>query len=197
MSKDFWSRRRAAVEAEQRKDEKAKENAFLAERHAALEETTDEEILAQLDLPDPDDLTEGDDFTVFMAKAVPDRIRRRALRTLWKSNPVLANVDHLVEYGEDYTDGATVVENLQTAYQVGKGMMEHVEEMAQQAAEAEDQPVGEGPVEDEETEEVDRDALLANAAPAEPVTSTEALIDDDSQVVAVPRRMKFRVEEIA
>ena len=43
-----------------------------------------------------------------------------ALRRLWKVNPVLANVDGLVEYGEDFTDSATVVENLQTTYQVGK-----------------------------------------------------------------------------
>lgn len=32
-------------------------------------------------LPDPDTLVQGDDFSVFMAKAVPDRIRRRALRS--------------------------------------------------------------------------------------------------------------------
>ena len=68
-----------------------------------------------------------------MAKAVPDRIRRRALRRLWLSNPALANLDGLLDYGEDFTDSATVVENIQTAYQVGKGMLKHVEELARQA----------------------------------------------------------------
>jgi hypothetical protein len=34
---------------------------------------------------------------------------------------VLANIDGLDEYCEDYTDAAMVVENLQTIYQVGKG----------------------------------------------------------------------------
>lgn len=92
------------------------------------DERTDEEILAELGLPDPDDLTLGDDFTGFMSKAVPDRLRRRALRQLWRANPVLANVDGLVEYGEDYTDSAMVVENLQTLYQVGKGMFVETEE---------------------------------------------------------------------
>jgi len=41
----------------------------------------------------------------------------------------------LLDYGEDFTDSATVIENLQTAYQVGKGMTEHVLEMVRQAEE--------------------------------------------------------------
>jgi hypothetical protein len=75
----------------------------------------------------------GDDFSAFMSKAVPDRLRRRALRRLWLANPALANLDGLLDYGEDFTDSATVIENLQTAYQVGKGMTEHVLEMVRQA----------------------------------------------------------------
>ena len=103
-------------------------------------------------LPDPDTLQPGDDFRAFMAKAVPDRLRRRALRRLWQSNPALANLDGLVDYGEDFTDSATVIENMQTAYQVGKGMTAHVEEMARQAeaeaqaaADAEDPDPARGP----------------------------------------------------
>lgn len=95
------------------------------------QERSDEEMLAELELPDPDTLQPGDDFSAFMAKAVPDRLRRRALRKLWLSNPVLANLDELVDYGEDYTDAATVVENLQTAYQVGKGMLARLEKSAE------------------------------------------------------------------
>jgi hypothetical protein len=70
-----------------------------------------------------------------MSKAVPDRLRRRALRRLWLANPALANLDGLLDYGEDFTDSATVIENMQTAYQVGKGMTEHVLEMVRQAEE--------------------------------------------------------------
>ena len=50
-------------------------------------------------------------------------------------NPTLANLDGLIDYGEDYTDAATVIENMQTAYEVGKGMLAHVEELARQAEE--------------------------------------------------------------
>ncbi|WP_412561965.1 DUF3306 domain-containing protein [Thalassobius sp. MITS945101] len=134
---DFWSRRRAAVAAEAEAEVKATEAAVHAEEQAKLEELSDEELLEQLDLPDPDTMQAGDDFAAFMKKAVPERLRRRALRRLWTSNPVLANVDMLVDYGEDFTDSALVVENLQTAYQVGKGMKAHVDELARQARELE------------------------------------------------------------
>lgn len=134
---DFWARRKAAVAEEAAAEALAVETQVLAEEHAALEEKTDAEVLAELELPDPDEMDQGDDFSVFLAKAVPERIRRRALRKLWLTNPVLANLDELVDYGEDFTDSAMVIEGMQTAYQVGKGMLKHVEEMARQAAEKE------------------------------------------------------------
>lgn len=141
---DFWSRRKAAVLAEAEAERAATEAVAYEAELKAIEEKSDEEILAELKLPDPETLAEGDDFSGFLAKAVPERIRRRALRKLWLSNPTLANLDGLIEYGEDYTDGATVVEGLQTAYQVGKGMLKHVAEMAKQenGAEAGDAPDG-------------------------------------------------------
>ena len=137
---DFWSRRRAAVAEEERDRERsAEETARAGPERRALDEKPDAEALAELNLPDPDALGPGDDFSAFMAKTVPDRLRRRALRRLWISNPILANLDELVDYGEDFTDAATVVENLQTAYRVGKGMLEHVQAQAE-AAEADASP---------------------------------------------------------
>ena len=82
----------------------------------------------------------GDDFSAFMAKGIPERLRNRALRKLWLTNPVLANLDELVEYGEDYTDAATVVENLQTAYRIGKGFLRREEIEAENASAATDDP---------------------------------------------------------
>ncbi|QGX97042.1 DUF3306 domain-containing protein [Roseovarius faecimaris] len=198
----LWSRRRAAVAAEEQAEKAALEARALAEEQARLEEKTDEEILAELDLPDPESLSAGDDFSRFMAKAVPDRIRRRALRVLWRSNPVLANVDSLVDYGEDFTDGANVIENMQTAYQVGKGMLKHVEEMARQAEEkariAEAAPL-------EETEDETPALAMADEAEAEAETATPGTESDieteetsaEGVEFARPRRMKFRTEETA
>ena len=132
---DFWSRRKAGVETEEKIALQVKDAQETAVLQAEQAEKTDEELLLELDLPNPDEMEMGDDFSAFMSKAVPDRLRRRALRRLWLANPALANLDGLLDYGEDFTDSATVIENLQTAYQVGKGMTEHVLEMVRQAEE--------------------------------------------------------------
>ena len=191
---DFWSRRRAAVAEEEHVREETELEVRAAEERAALEERTDEELLAELDLPDPDSMKQGDDFSAFMADAVPERLRRRALRQLWRSNPVLANLDNLVDYGEDYTDAALVVENLQTAYQVGKGMLKHLEAMAE-AAEKAEKAVGEM-VEDEAGAvgaEVD---TMAEDPVAEAVAETshahpEAPVMEESPTARAKPRMRF------
>ena len=85
-------------------------------------------------LPDIETLDAESDFTPFMQSKVPEFLRRRALRALWRSNPLLANVDGLVDYGEDFTDSAMVIEGMQTAYRVGKGFMTD-EELAENARE--------------------------------------------------------------
>ncbi|MFQ5773291.1 MAG: DUF3306 domain-containing protein [Kiloniellaceae bacterium] len=73
-------------------------------------------------LPDVDSLDEASDFTVFLKEGVPEAIRRKALRRLWRLNPVLANLDGLNDYDEDFTDAATVIEGLKTLYKVGRGI---------------------------------------------------------------------------
>jgi hypothetical protein len=78
---------------------------------------------AAADLPDPDTLNADSDFTVYLKDGVPEALRRRALRRLWRSNPLLANVDGLNDYDLDYTDKATVVAGLKTLYQVGRGFV--------------------------------------------------------------------------
>ncbi len=196
---DFWARRKAKVEVESLAEQASVEQLALAEQHAALEEKTDAELLEELDLPDPDTMEMGDDFSVFMSKTVPDRIRRRALRTLWRSNPVLANVDMLVDYGDDFTDAAMAVENIQTAYQVGKGMLKHVQEMARQAEERENpaEPVGL----EEEVEEEAETVMAVSEDDAEYAEAVEVYSELEEEHVELlspsPRRMKFVTVENA
>lgn len=196
---DFWARRKAKVEAETLAEQAAVEQLALAEQHAVLEEKTDAELLEELDLPDPDTLVMGDDFSVFMSKTVPDRIRRRALRILWRSNPVLANVDMLVDYGEDFTDAAMAVENIQTAYQVGKGMLKHVQEMARQAEERENPTEPE--VLEEEVEDEAETLMAVSEYDAESAEAVEFYAELEEEQVDLlspsPRRMKFVIEENA
>lgn len=113
--------------------------AKAAEPSPPAKARSDEEILRDLGLPDPDTLKPGDDITGFMAGAVPARIRNRVLRRLWSSNPVLANLDGLVDYGEDFTDAAMVPAVLQSAYKVGRGWARDASK-----AEPEDMPVAPG-----------------------------------------------------
>ncbi len=192
--RDFWSSRRAAVRAEEEAARAAAAASAAEAERAEIEARDDAEILAELDLPDPDQLQPGDDICAFMSKAVPDRLRRRALRRLWRLNPVLANVDGLVDYGEDFTDSATVIENLQTAYQVGKGMLAHVEEMARQA-EARDapEPVEDAPEDAEDPPEIAELAPQDTATPdPDPAFSPDtADPQDDAPAPPMPRRMRF------
>jgi len=190
---DFWARRKAAVAAEAESELRADARAEMADAQAVLEEKTDAEILAELELPDPDDMQPGDDFSAFLTKAVPERLRRRALRKLWLTNPTLANVDGLVDYGEDFTDSAMVVEGMQTAYQIGKGMLKHVEEMARQAEAAE------AVVEDvsEEIDEVSEEPALAEAEEVEPVelAFAEPAPEPEEAPLVPRRRMRFEFEQ--
>lgn len=118
-------------------------------------ELTEEALRRQaeeLGLPDPETLGAGSDFKQFMAPDVPKQLRSLALRRLWRSNPVLANVDGLVDYGEDFTDAARVVANMQTAYQVGRGYRR--DEPEDLPEEAEDSVLAEGEVQDENSADV-------------------------------------------
>ncbi len=198
---NFWDRRKQAVEAEAEAEIAQEAAVEEAEQLEALEEQSDEEILEELGLQDPDTLEAGDDFSAFMAKAVPTRIRNKALRKLWLSDPKLANLDMLVDYGEDFTDSAMAIENIQTAYQVGKGMLKHVMEEARKAEEADtvkQQPAEADPVlsfdeaDDLELELAVDDDLTSEAD----IQEQETLEDtDEADVAFAPKkRMRFVIE---
>jgi hypothetical protein len=61
-----WSARRAAVAAEAQAEEHAAQEAIIVQQRAELAERSDEDILEELGLPDPESLKLGDDFKAFM-----------------------------------------------------------------------------------------------------------------------------------
>ena len=97
---------------------------------------SDQELLEKFELPHPEDLADESDLTQFLDGDLPERLRQMALRRLWRLNPLFGHVCDMVEYGEDYTDAATVMEGMQTAYQVGKGYKKQAHD-AEEAAESE------------------------------------------------------------
>lgn len=173
-----------------------------AQLNEAQEEKSDEEILLEHNLPDPDNLTADDNVAGFMAKSVPERLRRRALRRFWRLNPILANVDGLVDYGENYTDAATVVENLMSTYQVGKGMLAHVEYLAELAKKKEDEAELELAEAEESLEEetpndmcltASEDEISDQVCHEDQFITPEALKEDNiAEAPLKPRRMRFR-----
>ncbi len=132
---------------------------------------------AELDLPDIDSLDAKSDYTPFMSDKVSDAIRNRALRKLWLSDPVLACLDGLNDYDEDYTDAAMVVAGMKSDYVVGRGMVDYEAEEAKKRAaemseEADADASGDGV---DSAEEPDQ----AVEPVAEAATDTEAPKDDE------------------
>ena len=198
-----WSRRKrdarhASAEPEPRP----------AARAAPVEERSDRELLEELGLPEPESLKPGDDFSSFMAAAVPARLRNRALRRLWGSNPVLANLDGLIDYGEDFTNAATVPEVLNTAYRVGRGWAEDAQEEGEEESgeatprtEPEESPGDEAKAPDEpdpESAEPPAPAGEASAADegiaagAEETALVQREEENGPRQPAPRRRMRFR-----
>ena len=187
-----WSRRKRAVADEPDAVVDAAPEAVAGP--AEIPEKTDAEVMLELGLPEPDAMKAGDDFSAFMARAVPQRLRERALRRLWVSDPVLANLDGLVDYAEDYTDAATVVPGMKTAYKVGRGFLDDVEKIASEPeAEAEAEIVATEPVVDEDDPEAGAQ-LAAVEDPVEPEPPAR-ISGHTGPEITLRGRMRFRLAE--
>jgi len=87
------------------------------------------QVESDFDDVDFDALGYDSDYTRFMGEGVPEAIQRKALRKLWASNPVLANIDGLNDYDGDFTDAALAVDVIKTAYKVGSGYLTEEEQV--------------------------------------------------------------------
>ena len=98
-----WSRRKIDGEA----TDEAPPDADLPDESVAIapdgdveSEDFDAEVVA--DLPDIETLDKDSDYTGFLRDGVPEKLKKLALRKLWLSDPVLANLDGLNDYDEDF-----------------------------------------------------------------------------------------------
>ncbi len=108
-------------------------------------------------LPPIEELTAESDYTVFMNEKVPETLRRAALRKLWTSDPVLANLDGLNDYDHDYNVIDTVITAAQSAYRAGQGYVEEIEEKLDKV----EQVLGEGA--GDESQELSERGEIADA----------------------------------
>lgn len=187
---DFWSRRKAEVEAEAQVAAQADTQADVAAADTVPEDLSDlpeAELLEKLGLPDPDTIRSGDDLSAFMTGAVPRAIRNRALRSLWRSNPVLANLDGLNDYDGDFTGNGLNGGVLKTSYEVGKGLAAHVRRLADAESDKNDQEKTSQPIEEK--------TLAEGGGAVEPYVPRVCPEEEEEAPVMPSRGMRFTFEE--
>lgn len=116
-------------------------------------ELTDEEKAAVADLPAIDSLTAESDLGPFMRDGVPEFIRRRALRAMWRLNPMFGFRDGLDDYDEDFNVVDRIIDSGTGNYRVGRGFLSD-KELRDMTPENARRAFGED-IEDDETEEGD------------------------------------------
>jgi hypothetical protein len=176
-----WSRRKRRVAEEEIPPEADMADAPDPDPVPATEEE-EAALLEKLGLPKPETLGPGDDFKAFMAQGVPQVLRRRALRVLWRTNPVLANLDGLNDYDADFNSPDLTKKILATGYQVGRGFVSRAAETA-------------GKVELEDVPEV-ATAEHADVKREMPASAEEPLPEhaDDAPPEPAPRPRRMRFE---
>ena len=144
-----WSKRKSGVVStednqelnENLKKEEGKNNKETNNENTKdnnYDELNDQELLEKFKLPNPDKIKKEKGLDVFFKDGVPDRLRQIALRRVWKLNPIIRFADaEINDYHEDFTDAATVIEGMQTAYQVGKGYLSEILENKDEETHAE------------------------------------------------------------
>jgi hypothetical protein len=85
------------------------------------------------ELPPIETLDFSSDYTAFLAKNVPEALRRAALRKLWVSDPVLANLDGLNDYDEDFNVIDQAITLAQSSYRPGLGYLDEAEKKLDEA----------------------------------------------------------------
>jgi hypothetical protein len=126
------ARRGEAVEEAPRQDEKPAVPAAPAEQ--SVEGAPAAAAAEAPVLPPIEELTRDSDYTVFLAKNVPESIKNAALRKLWRSDPVFAVLDGLNDYCEDFNATYEPITMAQTAYKVGKGYFDEIVEQLEPGA---------------------------------------------------------------
>ncbi len=167
-----WSRKKRGLDTNQpeptAEDKSAAQSPSGPGEHTEAADRTETEAsdtLKDFSDFDFDKLDYESDYTQFMDKSVSSADRHKALRKLWVSNPVLANMDGLDDYCEDYTDAAVCLPKgvMKTAYQYGRGFLDDEEVAAWEALGA-DPKDGEEKLEAESA--ADENATIAEASEA-------------------------------
>ncbi|MEP1209913.1 MAG: DUF3306 domain-containing protein [Rhizobiaceae bacterium] len=167
-----WSKRKLAVANEEAEVDGAVERPD-AESVAAQEAELQARLQANREAAeavDLDSLDEESDFSVFMKAGVPELLKKRAMASLWRTSPVFANVDGLVDYDDDFGSPDLIMKTFKSAYEIGKGYFDEDDE---------DDEDDEG--EDGEDGEDKSDSEVDETAAAEPVDESASDLQNDDE----------------
>ncbi|AKI01991.1 Protein of unknown function (DUF3306) [Hoeflea sp. IMCC20628] len=187
-----WSRRKQAHEANPESDPDAPETLDATDAKVLLAEELEAEEAQLLieteeaeanrlvaEAVDLDEIESGFDFSIFLKRGVPGQLRKKALQKFFNSNPVLANLDGLNDYDEDYNNPLHMV--YKSSWDVTRGFLTEAEKLLQQATGrlTEDEPLDEMPEElaEDDAELTDDTAELDDDAPE--LTAEEPAEDSD------------------
>ncbi len=150
----------------------------VQEEEMDLDELSEKHVLPKIE-----ELDKDSDYTPFMNNAIPEVLKRAAMRKLWLSDPILANVDGLNDYDDDFNVIDRVIKAIDTNYRVGKGMLSQ-EERAAEDAEKEDAEKEEALLAENKLQDVDNqnntDPLEADVSEKE--LSEAEIVGGDSEV---------------
>jgi len=134
-----WSARKTAVAQSETATAEARiEAKRLEDERPEIEarQAANREIAEAIDIDVADYET---DFTPFLKDGVPAALRRRALKAMWRTNPILANVDGLNDYDEDFRAVEAGFEVVKSTWEVGRGYAAKAKEVSREMADRDEE----------------------------------------------------------
>lgn len=141
------------------------------------QELTDEQKEVVSTLPPLESLNGDSDFTPFMREGVPEFIKRKAMRILWRANPLFGFRDEMNDYDEDYNVVHQIIDSNFGSYQVGRG---HLSEEELQDMMPEDAKRAFDEDEDENEDELTEEAKLSEEAENEQAEGEEVDVESET-----------------
>ncbi len=196
-----WSKRKLAVVRAGPEPEQEPLSPDISTEETARRETELQANREAAEAVDLEALTDESDFSVFLKDGVPDLLRKQAMMILWRSNPVFANVDGLVDYDDDFGSPDLIMKTFKSAYQAGRGYLDLFKEDEEPAKTESDpgavQPAEESPesnvLEEVDEKPVNDEPLVETVADhAENLTiDEEVLIDEAPKKVSLRKRLEL------
>jgi len=192
-----------APSAQQAADDAIVDTAALPTDFSATDELSPEqlEMRANCEAAEAVDIETLDyesDYSIFQKAGVPEVLRRKAMQKLWRSNPILANVDGLCDYDDDFASPDLILKNFESAYKIGKGYLlsdEDIEAAALERKEKEEIYAAKKAAEREEAERLQAEAEAdAVSEDGEAVDTADATSDTD-EVDTVAETQSEEVDE--